>query len=173
MTDQPSHMHLQRKFIFSTNQNKSKTVELRSSWWQTNLMNLRINYSDRGTAILWIISIVISLPMKLLQNHQMTEYMYIKYKSRSVYSFITSLIMLNTFKKITIFWDIMPCSASKIPAWKQVASWELRTGLPPAFALVFCSVYLTLNMDVICSSETMVDCQCTTWRYIPEDSNSS
>jgi hypothetical protein len=44
--------------------------------------------------------------------------------------------------------------------------------LPPAFTLVSCSAYSsTLKMEAICSSETSVDFQRTTRRYIPEDSN--
>jgi hypothetical protein len=43
-------------------------------------------------------------------------------------------------------------------------------GLPPAFTLVSCSAYLTLKMEVKCSSKTPLDCQWTTWCYIPEDS---
>jgi hypothetical protein len=47
-------------------------------------------------------------------------------------------------------------------AWKQVAS--------RAFTLVSCSTYSSiLNMEAICSSETSVDFQWTTRRYIPED----
>jgi hypothetical protein len=46
---------------------------------------------------------------------------------------------------------------------------ELR--LPPALALVSPSAYSsTLKMEVICSSETSVDCKQATWRYVPEDS---
>jgi hypothetical protein len=68
--------------------------------------------------------------------------------------------------KSTIFRDITPCSplkvnrrvggsnkSRKIPAWK--------IGLPPAFTLVSCST--------VSSSETSVDFQRTTGRYIPED----
>jgi hypothetical protein len=40
----------------------------------------------------------------------------------------------------------------------------------PAFVLVSCLAYFsTLKMEAICSSETSVDCQWTTWHYIPED----
>jgi hypothetical protein len=43
--------------------------------------------------------------------------------------------------------------------------------LPLAFTLVSCSAYSSnLKMEVICSSETWVDCERTTRRYIPEDS---
>jgi hypothetical protein len=42
---------------------------------------------------------------------------------------------------------------------------------PPAFTLVFAQlIFSTLRMKVICSSETSVDTQRTTRRYIPEDS---
>jgi hypothetical protein len=41
--------------------------------------------------------------------------------------------------------------------------------LQPAFTLVSCSAYnSTLKMEATCSSETSVDIQRTTWRYIPE-----
>jgi hypothetical protein len=47
----------------------------------------------------------------------------------------------------------------------------LRLYLPPAFMLVSCAAYsLTLKMEALCSSETLVDFQRTTQRYIPEDS---
>jgi hypothetical protein len=60
-------------------------------------------------------------------------------------------------KKSTIFWDITPCS--------------LLLCLPPAFMLVSCMAYSsTLKIEVICSSETSVDFQRTTRRYIPEGS---
>jgi hypothetical protein len=50
---------------------------------------------------------------------------------------------------------------SKKPAWKLVAS---------TTTLVSCSPYsLTLKMEAICSSETLVDFQQTTFHYIPED----
>jgi hypothetical protein len=42
--------------------------------------------------------------------------------------------------------------------------------LPPAFTLVPCSAYFsTLKTEVICFSETSVDFQRTTRRYIQED----
>jgi hypothetical protein len=44
--------------------------------------------------------------------------------------------------------------------------------LSPAFKLVSCSVYSsTMKMEAIRSSETLVDFQRTTQRYIPGDSN--
>jgi hypothetical protein len=43
--------------------------------------------------------------------------------------------------------------------------------VPPAFTLVSGSAYSsTLKMEAICSSETSVDFQRTTWRDIAEDS---
>jgi hypothetical protein len=43
-------------------------------------------------------------------------------------------------------------------------------GLQPAFTLFSFSGYSTLKMETRCSSETLVDSQWTTRRYIPEDS---
>jgi hypothetical protein len=43
-------------------------------------------------------------------------------------------------------------------------------GLPSAFTLESYSAYSTLKMEAICSSETFVDFQRITRRYIPEDS---
>jgi hypothetical protein len=52
---------------------------------------------------------------------------------------------------------------SKNPASKQMAS-------RAAFALVsFFAYSCTLKMEATCSSETSVDFQRSTWRYIPED----
>jgi hypothetical protein len=49
-------------------------------------------------------------------------------------------------------------------------SFLLLASLPPALTLVSCSAYFsTLKMEAIRSSETSVDSQRTTWRYIPED----
>jgi hypothetical protein len=42
-------------------------------------------------------------------------------------------------------------------------------GLPPAFTLVSCLAYSILKKEMICSSETSVNFQRTTQRYIPED----
>jgi hypothetical protein len=55
------------------------------------------------------------------------------------------------------FWDITPCS-------------PLKVCLTPAFTLVSFPAYSsTLKKEAMCSSETMVDFQWTTRRYIPED----
>jgi hypothetical protein len=63
---------------------------------------------------------------------------------------LTSVVM-----KCTIIWDITPCSPLKAPA----------------FTLVSCLAYSsTLKMEAICFSETSVDFQRNTQRYIPEDS---
>jgi hypothetical protein len=61
---------------------------------------------------------------------------------------LTAVIMESA-----IFWDITLCS------------------LLPAFTLLSCSAYsLVLKMEAIGCSETSVDFQQTTWRYMPEDS---
>jgi hypothetical protein len=44
-----------------------------------------------------------------------------------------------------------------------------RLGLSATFTLVSCAAYFTLMIEAIYSSETSVDFQRTTWRYIPED----
>jgi hypothetical protein len=47
---------------------------------------------------------------------------------------------------------------------------DQRLCLPPAFTLVSCSAYSsTLKMEAVYYSETSVDFQRTTRRYIPED----
>jgi hypothetical protein len=43
--------------------------------------------------------------------------------------------------------------------------------MPPTFALLSCLAYSILKMVMICSSETSVNFQRTTRRYIPEDRN--
>jgi hypothetical protein len=73
--------------------------------------------------------------------------------------------------KSTIFWDITPCSPLKVnrrfggtyrKAWWQAS-------LQHALTLVSCSAYFsTLKMEAICFSETLVDSQLITWRYVPE-----
>jgi hypothetical protein len=93
---------------------------------------------------------------------------------------LTAVVM-----KSTIFWDITPCiplsvrrrfggtyrlhlqgrnhKLSKKPAVRA------EFCLPPGFTLVSCSAYSsTLKMMATSSSETSVDFQRTTWRYIPE-----
>jgi hypothetical protein len=70
---------------------------------------------------------------------------------------VTPLVM-----KSNVFWDITPYSSLKVS--------RRFTGLPPSFALVTCLAYSTLKMKAICSSETSVDFQRTTQRYILEDS---
>jgi hypothetical protein len=49
--------------------------------------------------------------------------------------------------------------------------YNARFGLPPASTLVSCSAYSAMKMDATCSSETSVDFQRTTRRYIPKVSN--
>jgi hypothetical protein len=73
----------------------------------------------------------------------------------------------------SIFWDITPCSPLRVNR-RFGGIYRLHTAelcLPPAFTLVSCSAYSsTLKMEAICFSETSVDFQRTTWRYIQEDS---
>jgi hypothetical protein len=54
---------------------------------------------------------------------------------------------------------------------EQETSMKAELCLPPAFTLVSCSAYSsTLIMEATHSSETSVDTEQTTQRYIPEDS---
>jgi hypothetical protein len=74
---------------------------------------------------------------------------------------LTAVVM-----KSTIFWDITPCSPLSV---------SRRFGgtlcFPAVFTRVSCPAYFSnLKMGAICSSETSVDIQRTTRRYIPEDS---
>jgi hypothetical protein len=91
--------------------------------------------------------------------------------------------------KSTVFWDITLCSPLKVNRRfggtyrlhlqgrrisrainQQEAVASPRLCWSTAFTLVSCSAYYsTLNMEAICSSETSVDFQRTTQRYIPED----
>jgi hypothetical protein len=85
-------------------------------------------------------------------------------------------------KILAVFCDIiMLCSPLKVNWFledhitfvfrvESQARYQHERTLPPASTLVSCSTYMTLKMEVICSSETSVDIQQTTWRYIPEDS---
>jgi hypothetical protein len=78
-----------------------------------------------------------------------------------------SVNCLGSRKKSTVFWDITPCSSSKV---NRRFGGNQRS-LLPFFTLVSCSAYsLTLKMEETYSSETSVDFQLTTRRYIPEDS---
>jgi hypothetical protein len=50
--------------------------------------------------------------------------------------------------------------------------WQAEFCLPLACLLVFAElIYSTLKMEAICSPETSVETQRTTWRHIPEDDN--
>jgi hypothetical protein len=62
--------------------------------------------------------------------------------------------------KNTIFWDVTLCSPLKV----NRMVWHV-------FLLLTCSAYSILQMKAICSTETSVDFQRTTWRYMPESIN--
>jgi hypothetical protein len=62
-------------------------------------------------------------------------------------------------------------SVESQPTFRRNISPPAELCLPAAFTLVFCPAYFsTLRMESICYSETSVDFQRTTRRYIPEDS---
>jgi hypothetical protein len=85
--------------------------------------------------------------------------------------------MLNN----SVFWDITPCSPLKVKRCFvgiyrfllqcPTSRTRYQRGLPAAFNLVSCSAYSTLKMEAICSSETSLDFQRITRRYIPDDSS--
>jgi hypothetical protein len=69
--------------------------------------------------------------------------------------------------KSSIFCDIMPCSPFKVN--RRFGQICRLLSLPPAFTLVSCLAYSsTLKVELTFPSETSVDIQRTTWRYIPE-----
>jgi hypothetical protein len=86
-------------------------------------------------------------------------------------------------RKTTVFWDITPCTPLKVNRRfgriyrlhlqgrkMSRARNQLESCLPPPFTLVSCSAYSsTKKMEAICCSETSVDFQRTTRRYIAED----
>jgi hypothetical protein len=79
--------------------------------------------------------------------------------------------------KSTIFWNITPCSPLKVDrhfgGTRRLHDTTMKAcgkQVSPAFMLICCSAYSTLKTEAICSSETSVDFQQTTWCYIPEDS---
>jgi hypothetical protein len=95
---------------------------------------------------------------------------------------LTAVVM-----KSSIFWHITSCSSLKVNRHfggtyylhlqGQRISQEISTNetlFVTCFMLVSCLAYSsTLKMEVICSSETSVDFQRITWRYIPEESRNS
>jgi hypothetical protein len=84
--------------------------------------------------------------------------------------------------KLNILWDVTLCSPLKVnrhfggtyglhlQGRVSRGSYQQELCLPPASTLVSFSAYSsTLNMEVICSSETQVDSQWTTQHWIQED----
>jgi hypothetical protein len=82
---------------------------------------------------------------------------------------LTAVVM-----KISVFWDITPCSPLK-PNWHFGGTCRhqpqgRRISQATCFTLVSYLAYsLTLKMEATCSSETLVDFQRTSQHYIPED----
>jgi hypothetical protein len=78
--------------------------------------------------------------------------------------------MFDIDRKSTIFWDITACNPLSGNR-RFGGTCRFHLCLPSAFTLVSCSAYSsTLKMEAIWSSETSVDFQRTTQRYIPEHS---
>jgi hypothetical protein len=96
-----------------------------------------------------------AISLKLLQN---CEILWIIQPSYWLILRFLPIFMMIFWTQCSYFSDITPCSPLTVN----------QLGLPPAFTLVSCSAYSALKMDVICSSETLVDFQRTTRRYVPE-----
>jgi hypothetical protein len=86
--------------------------------------------------------------------------------------------------KSSVFWDITQCSPLKVnrrfgvtcllhlQGKRQARHQHEVTLFATSFMLVSCLSYSsTLKMEVTCYSETSLDFQLTTLRYIPEDRN--
>jgi hypothetical protein len=84
--------------------------------------------------------------------------------------------------KSSIIWDITPCSPLKFYwrsggifrllhyDWSTVQARNKCNSIVTCFTLVLCLAYsLNQKMEATCSSETSLDFQRTTWRYIPEE----
>jgi hypothetical protein len=90
-------------------------------------------------------------------------------------------VLTPVVMKSTIFWDITPRSPLRVNRrfggtyclhlqGRRNKLSKKSACLLPAFTLVSCSAYFfILKMEAICSSETSVDTQRTTLRYIPKD----
>jgi hypothetical protein len=80
-------------------------------------------------------------------------------------------VLTAVLMKSTIFWDITPCSPLKINGrFGGTYRLHLQLYLPSAFTLVSCSAYFsTMKMEAACSSQTSINFQRNTRRYIPED----
>jgi hypothetical protein len=91
-----------------------------------------------------------------------------------------ALVKNKELVKSTILWDITPCSSlvnrrfgkniSPPSSGSRISQARNNLCLPCAFTQVCCLAYSSaLKMEAISSSETSVDTQRTTRRYIPED----
>jgi hypothetical protein len=115
-------------------------------------------------------------PKAFEENTELTA-LYIWHGNIHLNPYLVTIHKHRLIRKSTVFCDIKPFSPlkvtdvseehmtsifrvkpRKIPAWKQVAD------------RVSCSDFSTQKMDAICSSETSVDFQRRTRRYIAEDS---
>jgi hypothetical protein len=76
----------------------------------------------------------------------------------------------STTLRRVVLWDITSCSPLKVNQhFGRTWCLHLQALLATCFKLVSCSAYSwTLKMEATCSSETSVDFQRTTHRYIPE-----
>jgi hypothetical protein len=87
---------------------------------------------------------------------------------------VISLLAAKYFVfSVTTLWGITPCSPLKVNRrFRGTCRLHLVQSFPPTFTLVFSLAYSSaLKMELTCSSETSIDYQRTTRRYIPEDIN--
>jgi hypothetical protein len=86
-----------------------------------------------------------------------------------IFVYVYSVFVLGS--GLAIGWSLIQGGLPTVRGRNQSESrWQAEPCFPPACTLVSCLAYSsTLKMEAICSSETSVDFQRTTWRYIPED----
>jgi hypothetical protein len=107
---------------------------------------------------------------------------YILSEPWETYDYVGFEVLTVVVVKSTIFWVIALCTPLKVNRrfggtyrlhlqGGRISQARNHLCFPPAFILVSCFAYFsTLKMEATCASETSVDFQRTTRRYIPEDS---
>jgi hypothetical protein len=151
-------------------------------------------YLPKYTVTLNIFVHIQVVAWKIWENRDNSQLWWVMNRPRTVYllktwvehyrhsNLFTMPRTVNTLKN-SVFWDITPCSPSKIN-WRfgeicrlhrqsrriSQAIKQRESLFATCFTLVSCLSYSsTLKMEVTCSSETSVDFRRTTRRYIPED----
>jgi hypothetical protein len=82
-------------------------------------------------------------------------------------SYVGFEVLTAAVMKSTIFWDITPpCSPLRAGPKNTLSK---NPALLATCWFIAQLIFLTLQMEAICSSETSIDTQQTTLHYIPED----